>query len=122
MRCGRASSSEASLPKDAVGGARRQSSSERIGRLVTDVVEQTLAGGLTEIRMSDEVLDATLALRSFLFEAVYENQIATAEFAKAARHPRRVVGEGAGAPGAVPGPPDGRAGGPGRAAQDFSPA
>jgi len=30
------------------------------------------------------VLDATLAMRSFLFEAVYENDIATAEFKKAA--------------------------------------
>jgi dGTPase len=60
------------------------SSSERIGRLVTDVVHQTLAGGMTEIRMSDEVLTALVALRSYLFEAVYENQVATAEFAKAA--------------------------------------
>ena len=110
--------SEADLPKDAVavlGG----SPSERIGRLVTDVVEQTLAGGLTEIRMSDEVLDAMLALRSFLFEAVYENDVATAEFEKAARHSRRAVGEGAGAAGGVPGPPDGRARGPGRGGPGF---
>jgi len=33
--------------------------------------------------MSGGVLEALLALRSFLFEAVYENQIATAEFKKA---------------------------------------
>jgi dGTPase len=33
--------------------------------------------------MSDEILQATLALRSFLFEAVYENPRATAEFQKA---------------------------------------
>jgi dGTPase len=33
--------------------------------------------------MSDEVLDATLALRGFLFTAVYENPRATAEFEKA---------------------------------------
>jgi dGTPase len=59
------------------------SSSARIGTLVTDVVTQTLAGGLTEIRMSDQVLDAVLKLRSFLFDAVYENSIATAEFKKA---------------------------------------
>jgi dGTPase len=59
------------------------SPSARIGRLVTDVVRETLAGGLTEVRMSDEVLQALLGLRSFLFEAVYENQIATAEFGKA---------------------------------------
>src|SRR5215510_11697825 len=60
------------------------SSSERIGRMVTDVVVQSLEGGLTEIRMSDRILDATVGLRSFLFEAVYENEIATAEFKKAA--------------------------------------
>ena len=60
-----------------------QTSSARIGVLVKDVVTQTLDGGLTEIRMSDGVLDALLALRSFLFEAVYENQTATAEFKKA---------------------------------------
>jgi dGTPase len=51
--------------------------------MVSDVIEQTLDGGLTEIRMSGEVLEATLALRTFLFDAVYENQTATAEFAKA---------------------------------------
>jgi dGTPase len=59
------------------------SSSARIGSLVKDVVTETLAGGLTEIRMSDRVLDAVLALRSFLFDAVYENSIATVEFRKA---------------------------------------
>jgi dGTPase len=51
--------------------------------MVADVVHETLAGGLTEIRMSEGVLAATLALRSFLFETVYENDIATAEFQKA---------------------------------------
>src|SRR5947208_3232271 len=59
------------------------SSSARIGTLVTDVVTETLAGGLTEIRMSDRVLDAVLTLRSFLFDAVYENSSATVEFKKA---------------------------------------
>src|SRR5262249_5628219 len=61
-----------------------RSSSERIGRMVTDVVLETLEGGLTEIRMSDRILQATVGLRAFLFEAVYENEIATAEFKKAA--------------------------------------
>ena len=58
-------------------------SSARIGTLVKDVVTETLAGGLTEIRMSVEALEAILGLRSFLFEAVYENTVATAEFQKA---------------------------------------
>src|SRR5207237_6776439 len=61
-----------------------RSSSARIATLVKDVVTETLAGGLAEIRMSARVLEAVLAMRSFLFEAVYENTIATAEFKKAA--------------------------------------
>ncbi|MGE3342406.1 MAG: deoxyguanosinetriphosphate triphosphohydrolase [Vicinamibacterales bacterium] len=73
----------AALPAGAIArlGA---TSSQRINTMVTDVVTQTLAGGLTEIRMSDEVLSATLELRTFLFQAVYENPRATAEFEKAA--------------------------------------
>ena len=58
-------------------------SSERIGRLVTNIVEETLAGDMTEVRMSQDVLDAMLALRTFMFDAVYENHLATAEFGKA---------------------------------------
>jgi dGTPase len=75
--------SEADLPADAVAQLGR-TSSQRINTMVTDAVIRTLDGGLTEVRMSDEVLGATLALRSFLFEAVYENPRATAEFEKAA--------------------------------------
>jgi dGTPase len=70
------------LPKDLVR-ALGNSSSQRIGTMVKDVVTETLAGGLTEIRMSDPVLQAVLGLRAFLFEAVYENSIATVEFKKA---------------------------------------
>jgi dGTPase len=58
--------------------------SARIGTMVKDVVTQTLAADLSEIRMSDDVLRAVLALREFLFGAVYENAVATAEFRKAA--------------------------------------
>lgn len=60
-----------------------RTSSERIGRMVTDVVHETMKAGLSEARMSDEILEATLELRSFLFASVYENEIATAEFNKA---------------------------------------
>jgi dGTPase len=69
------------LPRDAVSvlGA---SSSARIARMVKDVVTETQRGGPTEIRMSPDVLAATLAMRSFLFSAVYENDTATAEFKK----------------------------------------
>jgi dGTPase len=74
---------EADLPKDAVT-LLGHTHSERIGRLVSDVVHQTIDGGMTEIRMSEPVLNALIALRGYLFEAVYENQVATAEFGKAA--------------------------------------
>ena len=57
--------------------------SARIGTLVRDVVTETLGAGLTEIRMSAPTLAAVLELRRFLFEAVYENDMATAEFKKA---------------------------------------
>jgi dGTPase len=73
---------EAALPASAtavLGGT----SSQRINAMVTDVVHQTIDGGLTEVRMSEEILHATLELRSFLFEAVYENPRATAELEKA---------------------------------------
>jgi dGTPase len=73
---------EADLPEERVT-VLGSSSSERIGRMVTDVVVQTLDGGMSEIRMSERILDATVGLRSFLFDAVYENDIATSEFKKA---------------------------------------
>jgi dGTPase len=74
---------ESDLPGDAVtrlGG----SPSIRIGRMVKDVVLTTKAAGLDEIRMSDETLTATLELRAFLFRSVYENDLSTVEFRKAA--------------------------------------
>jgi dGTPase len=74
--------SEADLPAGPVG-VLGTTSSLRINAMVTDVVERTLDGGLTEVRMSDEILGATLELRDYLFEAVYENPEATAEFEKA---------------------------------------
>lgn len=70
------------LPQDAVA-VLGETSSARIARMVKDVVMETQNAGLTEIRMSPAVLDATLAMRSFLFSAVYENEVATAEFKKA---------------------------------------
>jgi len=73
---------DAEMPQDAVG-VLGSTSSARIARMVKDVVTETQAGGLSEIRMSRDVLDATLAMRAFLFDAVYENEIATAEFKKA---------------------------------------
>jgi dGTPase len=73
---------EGDLPRDAVA-VLGESSSARIAAMVKDVVTETHQAGLSEIRMSEPILDATLAMRSFLFDAVYENQEATAEFRKA---------------------------------------
>ena len=72
----------ADLPKEPVQ-LLGSSSSARIGTLVTDVVTETLKGGLTEIRMSEAVLKAMLGLRSYLFDKIYENSLATVEFKKA---------------------------------------
>jgi len=58
-------------------------SSERIGRMVRAVVLETLNQDLRSITMSADILTATLALREFLFAAVYENELSTAEFKKA---------------------------------------
>ncbi len=60
-----------------------RTSSARIARMVRDVVTETQRMGLNEIGMSQPVLDATLAMRRFLFATVYENDVATAEFKKA---------------------------------------
>jgi len=73
---------EAELPADAIA-LLGTTSSQRINTMVTDVVLRTLERDLTEVWMSDEILNATLALRSYLFEAVYENPRATSEFQKA---------------------------------------
>jgi dGTPase len=73
---------DAELPQHAVE-VLGTTSSARIATMVKDVVTETQAGGITEIRMTDGVLEATLAMRAFLFDAVYENEIATAEFKKA---------------------------------------
>jgi dGTPase len=71
------------LPASAVG-LLGTTSSLRIGRMVKDVVTATMEGGLVEVRMSPAVMAATLELRGFLFQSVYENETATAEFKKAA--------------------------------------
>jgi dGTPase len=74
---------EGSLPRGPVS-VLGKTSSARIARMVKDVVVETQNGGLSEIRMSEHVLDATLEMRAFLFDAVYENDTATTEFKKSA--------------------------------------
>ena len=70
------------LPPSVVDALGR-TSSERIGRMVRDVVESTLSGGLAEVRMSEPVLAATLELRAFLFRTVYEDRRSAIQLRKA---------------------------------------
>ena len=77
-------------------------SSARIARMVKDVVAETQNGGLTEIRMSDEVLvrtlgDAGVPVRGGLRERSRDGRVQEGD-----RHPRRPVGEGARAARRVP--------------------
>jgi len=58
--------------------------SARVGCLVKDVVVATRATGLREIAVTEPVLASMLDLRAFLFANVYENELSTAEFKKAA--------------------------------------
>ena len=73
----------AALPSDSIR-VLGDTSSTRIGRMVTDVVKHTdVEGDELVVGMGPEILQATVALRAFLFDAVYENDAATAEFKKA---------------------------------------
>jgi len=74
----------ASVPKDilAILG---QTHSDRIARMVGDMVSSSRLDEKRQIRMSDEVLDALIALRDFLYETVYERPEIRGEFEKAQR-------------------------------------
>jgi len=56
--------------------------SERINRMVTDVIYFSLSIDLADITMSPPILEATKKLRDFLHITVYENRIPKAEFTK----------------------------------------
>ena len=61
---------------------------ERIDRMVKDVVYRTLEAfeeGKGEVRMSQEVLEATSSLRDFLYERVYEAEVVHRDFVKASK-------------------------------------
>jgi dGTPase len=58
---------------------------DRIARMVTDMVQSSRLEEKRQIRMSDEVLDALIALRDFLYETVYERTEIRGEFEKAQR-------------------------------------
>ena len=59
--------------------------SERISRMVNDIVSASNLEEKRQIRMTDQVLDALIALRDFLYETVYERPMIRGEFEKAQR-------------------------------------
>jgi len=62
-----------------------RSHGERISRMVNDMVSASRLEEKRQIRMTDKVLDALIALRDFLYETVYERQEIRGEFEKAQR-------------------------------------
>jgi dGTPase len=63
--------------------------SERISRMVMDMVTSSRLEEKRQIRMSEEVLGALIALRDFLYERVYERPQIRREFERA----QRIIGE-----------------------------
>ncbi len=58
---------------------------DRIARMVGDMVSASRLDEKRQIRMSEEILGALIALRDFLYEAVYERAEIRGEFEKAQR-------------------------------------
>ena len=84
---------ESDLPAAAVGTLGR-SSSERIGRMVTDVVHETLRVERREIQMSREILDATLAAARLPVRRSLRERGIDRRAEEGARHPERPLGQG----------------------------
>jgi dGTPase len=61
------------------------SHAHRIGRMVSDLITQSLFAGGSQIRISEEMDDAIRALRAWLFERVYEIDAVHSDFVKASR-------------------------------------
>jgi dGTPase len=75
---------ERDIPKD-IRGVLGGSHSTRIDTMVRDLVSSSIEADLEELRMSDEVLKATYALREFLWKNVYEGERTKKEFEKASK-------------------------------------
>lgn len=48
--------------------------SRRVNTMVTDMVESTIEGGEARVRMSEEIFDALVQLREFLYDNVYMSE------------------------------------------------
>ena len=73
---------ENDIPKD-IRSALGRTGSQRIDRMVRDVIDETLACDYEAIRMSPEVLQALEELRSFMFGNLYLTPAVRSEFEKA---------------------------------------
>jgi len=62
-----------------------KSHADRIGRMVSDLIEQSLLKNGSQIRISLEMDEAIRALRAWLFERVYEIDAVHSDFVKASR-------------------------------------
>ncbi|MXZ48936.1 MAG: deoxyguanosinetriphosphate triphosphohydrolase [Candidatus Dadabacteria bacterium] len=51
-----------------------KTASRRINTMVVDIVEQTIEGSLKRVLMSEEVLEALMGLRAYLYENVYTSE------------------------------------------------
>jgi dGTPase len=79
--------SEDDLPHDEIA-VLGPTGSARIDRLVTDIVESS--DGVDDIRQSEEVGEAMLSLRAFMFESVYLGGQAVPEHQRAHQVIRRI--------------------------------
>ena len=94
---------ENDIPRE-IRSALGRDSSQRIDRMVRDVIDQTLAVDYESIRMSADVLQALEELRSFMFGNLYLTPAVRSEFEKAqgmlttlfeyvTAHPKEFFGE-----------------------------
>jgi len=70
------------VPKEFVGALGR-TNSERINRMVTDIITETLKHDCGKVAASGEIEQAMVGLRSYLFNTVYMNENIKNNFVKA---------------------------------------
>jgi len=59
--------------------------SERIDRMVRDLIGKSLESEVLQVRISSEMTEVILALRSWLYESVYQSDLVHQDFVKASR-------------------------------------
>jgi dGTPase len=72
------------IPKDIIKTLGR-THSKRIDTMIRDIIKYSAPSQGAQIRLSEEVLEAIVELRAFLFKNVYESDIIRDDFAKSKR-------------------------------------